>query len=257
MALPIVILFIFYAPPGFFAIFIGLVTYLGLHEFYAMALPEDRVPERVAASLAGTVLYFVLGMGYEEFFPPAFIFIILTASLSFLFRYRNLATVPLHLALVILGIAYIPMLTGHFALLRYLPFGREWVFLVLLVVMAGDTGAYFTGVSMGRRKLYPAISPNKSVEGAIGGLAGSLCGPFLARASFFPSLEWYDCIALGLSLGTMGQLGDLFESMLKRGFGVKDSGVIIPGHGGILDRLDSLLFAFPVAYYYALIRFGG
>jgi phosphatidate cytidylyltransferase len=157
--------------------------------------------------------------------------------------------------LVLLGFLYLPLLLGHLSLLHGLPHGKEWIFLVLFIIMLGDSAAYFTGINLGRRKLYPAISPNKSVEGALGGLLGSFVGALLFKYGFFPELSVGDCIFLGLGLGALGQLGDLFESMLKRSFGVKDSGTLIPGHGGILDRLDSLIFAFAPAYYYALWYF--
>jgi phosphatidate cytidylyltransferase len=116
--------------------------------------------------------------------------------------------------------------------------------------MTGDTAAYYSGRTFGKRKLYPMVSPNKTIEGSLGGLVGSLAGVFIARATFFPQLSVVDSIALPVILGVLGQLGDLFESMLKRSFGVKDSGTIIPGHGGILDRLDSILFAAPAAFLY-------
>ncbi|HEY6007258.1 MAG TPA: phosphatidate cytidylyltransferase, partial [Geobacteraceae bacterium] len=135
------------------------------------------------------------------------------------------------------------------------PLGSQWLFLLMTIVMAGDTGAYYVGSSLGRHKLYPVVSPNKSVEGSVGGLVGSTVGALVARWAFFPELAVVDCLATALLLGVLGQLGDLFESLLKRSFGVKDSGTIIPGHGGILDRLDSLLFAAPAALYYARFIF--
>ncbi len=257
VALPLLILFVSYANTFFFGLLITGVALLALVEFYGMGLPPERNRERLLAIVGGTCLVPLLGAGYPLAFQGWLVLLVFFFAIHFLFRFRDLATVVAHLALIVFGFLYLPLMLGHLVLLRELPLGREWIFLVLLIVMAGDTAAYFTGVSLGNRKLYPAISPNKSVEGAIGGLSGSIIGAILARAWFFPELNLGDCLFLGLALGALGQIGDLFESMLKRSFGVKDSGAIIPGHGGILDRLDSLLFAFPPAYYYALLRLGG
>ena len=116
--------------------------------------------------------------------------------------------------------------------------------------MTGDSAAYYVGSSWGKRKLYPEVSPKKSIEGALGGLAGSLAGAVVFKLLWFPDLPLIHCLVVALFAAVLAQLGDLFESLLKRSFGVKDSGMIIPGHGGILDRLDSILFAAPVLYYY-------
>lgn len=257
MLLPLLILFIHFATLPFFTLLVCVATLLALHEFYAMALPSGRMLERTLAVVAGTALVPLMGLAPPVFFAGALVLLVLFFAVLFLLRFGDLTTVTQHLALLLFGFFYLPLLLAHMALLRAQPHGREWIFLVLLLVMASDTAAYFTGISFGRRKLYPAISPNKSIEGAIGGLAGALAGAFLARTWFFPALEVADCLALGLGLGVLAQLGDLFESMLKRSFGVKDSGTLIPGHGGILDRLDSLLFAFAPAYYYALCFIAG
>lgn len=252
IALPLLILFIYFAPPLLFHSLVVVVASIGLWEFFSMGLPEERILERYLATGSGGLLLALAAAESASFPQGVLTFLFLGFSVHFLLRFGDLKTVVLHLGLVSLGWLYLPLLLGHLSLLRLLPFGREWIFLVLLVVMAGDTAAYFFGSSFGKRKLYPAISPNKSVEGAIGGLVGSLAGAFVARITFFPEISALDAVFFGLVVGSAGQVGDLFESMLKRSFGVKDSGTIIPGHGGILDRLDSLLFAFPLAYYYAL-----
>ncbi|HEU0264987.1 MAG TPA: phosphatidate cytidylyltransferase, partial [Geobacterales bacterium] len=155
-------------------------------------------------------------------------------------------------ALFLLGVCYVPLLLSHLVLLRALSDGVLWIFLMMTVVMSSDTAAYYVGSAIGRHKLYPAVSPNKSVEGAMGGLAGSVVGALIFRTLFFPSLPLGHLLLVALILGLLAQTGDLFESLLKRSFGVKDSGTLIPGHGGVLDRIDSILFAAPAAYYYAL-----
>ena len=230
-----------------------MLTAIGLSELYAMGLPSERKGESLLAAAVGTL--FCAGM---LFCPrPVAGLAGLTAALLamavlFLWWYRTLETVARDLAIAVFGLLYIPLLLGHAGLLRQLEQGREWVFLVLAVVMASDSLAYFIGIRFGRHRLYEAISPKKSVEGAIGGLLGGVLGVLAVKLTLLPQLDAIDVAALGVGVGAFSQVGDLVESMLKRSFGVKDSGTLFPGHGGLLDRLDSLLFAFPATYYYAL-----
>jgi len=130
--------------------------------------------------------------------------------------------------------------------------GSDLVFLLFFVVWGSDVFAYAVGRLFGRRPLAPGVSPKKTVEGAIGGLLGAVTLAFVARAWFMHRLTVRDVLLLGLVLGVVGMLGDLVESMLKRGAGVKDSARLVPGHGGLLDRVDSLLYAAPLLYYYYL-----
>jgi phosphatidate cytidylyltransferase len=147
-------------------------------------------------------------------------------------------------------VIYIGWLASHFVLLRAVDDGRSWLFLGIFTVWITDTGAYFVGRLIGRHKLAPAVSPGKTWEGAIGGqLAGFAAVAGLEKA-FGLDLALGHIVALGLLVPFVAQVGDLAESALKRGLGVKDSSHLVPGHGGIADRLDSLLFAAPVIYYY-------
>jgi len=132
------------------------------------------------------------------------------------------------------------------------PEGLQWVISALVITWANDTCAYFAGRLFGRHKLHPAVSPNKTWEGFAGGAFGSVAGMFVARWVAFPALTTVDCIALGLLGAVLGPLGDLCESLLKRAHGVKDSGTLIPGHGGLLDRVDALLFNAPAVYLYVI-----
>jgi phosphatidate cytidylyltransferase len=124
----------------------------------------------------------------------------------------------------------------------------RWILLLLCIVFSGDTAALYVGTLIGRHKLAPAISPGKTVEGAVGGLAVGLLVGLLAKHLLLPALPWGTAVGFCLLVGVAGQVGDLFESALKRSSDVKDSGSILPGHGGVLDRIDALLFAAPVAY---------
>jgi phosphatidate cytidylyltransferase len=156
------------------------------------------------------------------------------------------------LGLVVLGLLYVGALTAPLGLLhRLLPDGPFWVLTAIGATFANDTGAYFAGRAFGRHKLYPTVSPGKTVEGGVGGLAASVGALFLFRASFFPSLTLADCLLVSVPAAILGPTGDLVESMLKRAAGVKDSGHLIPGHGGLLDRLDALLFVSAWVFAYA------
>jgi phosphatidate cytidylyltransferase len=133
---------------------------------------------------------------------------------------------------------------------RYYPKGSIWIFFLLAVIFASDTGAFYAGKFFGKHKLYEAISPGKTWEGAIGGLLSSLIIAFFFLKIIPLHRLDINILILAASLSVAGQIGDLSESMLKRNYGVKDSGHILPGHGGILDRIDGLLFCIPVLYVY-------
>ena len=154
---------------------------------------------------------------------------------------------------VILGVMYVPLLMSHFILIRQEPEGIRWIFFILVLAFSGDIAAYYVGRGIGRRKLLPEVSPGKTVEGTIGLFAGSIIGCILFRQLFFPILPLLHTVILGLVGSVAGQLGDLCESALKRTAGVKDSGTLLPGHGGILDRLDCLMFITPFVYYYRVL----
>jgi phosphatidate cytidylyltransferase len=163
-----------------------------------------------------------------------------------------LAEAPTHSAHAVTGCLYGGLGIALLAALRAGADGLGWVIVALVITWANDTCAYFVGRAFGRHKLYPSVSPNKTWEGFAGGFLGSVGGLFVTRL-FFPVLRPLDCVVLGVAGGVVGPLGDLCESMLKRAYGKKDSGVLIPGHGGILDRVDALLFNAPVVYVYVTV----
>ena len=238
------------------ACFLALLSAIATAEFYAMALPERKM-EQWQAALAGAALIFAPFAGRERVILSVIGLLFIIFSLLFLFRIRAVETAAQEVAFALLAFIYIPFLLMHLVLLRQTPFGVQWLFVIMLIVMTNDSAAYYTGTTFGKRRLYPLVSPKKSVEGAIGGLLGSLGGTMIAKFTFFPQLTFTDAIITALFIGMVGQIGDLFESLLKRSFGVKDSGRLIPGHGGVLDRMDSILFAAPVTYYYVLFFFKG
>ena len=153
-------------------------------------------------------------------------------------------------AVTLLGVCYVNWLLGHAISLRALPDGVQWVLLMVWVTWIGEVAAYTVGSLVGRHKLAPGISPGKTLEGAIAQLAASLLAALSAGGWLFPGLRLWDAVIVGVLLGVLGQVGDLVESALKRSVGTKDTGHIIPGHGGMLDRIDGLLFNAPVLFYY-------
>jgi len=158
-------------------------------------------------------------------------------------------------AWTIAGIFYVGWLLSHMVALRGLADGTNWVFFVLLVTWLSDTVAFFTGRRLGRHKIAPSISPGKTWEGAVGGIGGAIAISvlFFTPTPFHLPLHYWQVIPLAIGVSILGQCGDLVESLLKRNAGVKDSGTFMPGHGGILDRMDSLIFAGTLVYYVALL----
>jgi phosphatidate cytidylyltransferase len=149
------------------------------------------------------------------------------------------------------GLVYVPVMFSFLPFLRMLEGGVAWVFLVLVITWFGDTGAYFAGRAFGKHKLFERVSPKKTWEGAAGGMVASVLGALLVKWLGLPYVDWHHAVILGVLADAIGIVGDLVESMLKRAYGVKDSGWIMPGHGGILDRVDALLFTAPAIWLYA------
>jgi phosphatidate cytidylyltransferase len=146
------------------------------------------------------------------------------------------------------GVCYIPLSLSLLVLLRSSADGATWIFLLCAIIFAGDTAALYAGALWGRHRLSPVISPGKTVEGSLAGLAAGLAVGAAAKALFLPEWGWPAFMFFALAVGVAGQVGDLFESAHKRASNIKDSGSLLPGHGGVLDRIDALLFAAPVAF---------
>jgi phosphatidate cytidylyltransferase len=157
----------------------------------------------------------------------------------------------------IIGVLYVPLLLSYLILIRggEDTQGTVWIFFVLCVVFAGDIGALYVGTFFGKHPLHPAVSPKKTIEGSLGGIAANLIFGSTFKLIFLNDLSWPISLLFFITIGITGQVGDLFESGLKRMAKVKDSGGILPGHGGILDRADAIMFAAPVAYLFKMYLF--
>lgn len=231
-------------PFFFMALLIGI---LALRELYNIARLSRR-SERLFGYGAHLFMFFsVSAFGTDSYFP-GLILIFLSLSIYWLIFYPADFK---SLAVLLWGVFYVSVMLSCILLLRQAPNGFLLVSASLITVWASDTGAYLVGMSMGRRKLMPAVSPAKSFEGAAGGLLFAAVALVLMATSVGYGL--WQAAALGVVLSVTGQLGDLTESALKRWGNVKDSGSFLPGHGGVLDRIDSILFVIPVAYFLFVI----
>jgi len=253
VAIPLLILFLLFTDRFWLAAVVCLANLIGLHEYAGMAFPvENTLGKWMLLVSGGLLLPLWLGYG-EPWLVGGLMLVVIGQALLVLARPGELPQTVARLSTALFGVLYVTVLLSSIVFLFDQPEGRKWLFTVLMVVMGADSAAFFVGRSFGRTPLYALISPNKSREGAVGGLAGSLLAACLARILFFDEIGWGALLASALLMSLLGQLGDLVESMLKRSFGVKDSGNLLPGHGGILDRLDSLLFAFPTALLCAVL----
>ncbi len=235
---------------GFALLAVGVVA-IAQYEFYRL-----HSGNRLGA---GLWLGVVLGsswtgwVGYRgmEDAGPALMLAVGSAALFYLFFSPGLTTALVDSAVSLFGVAYVGWTLSHLVLLRSLADGPYWILFLLLITWTGDAAAFYGGRALGRTPLAPRISPNKTVEGAVLGLAGAVGAAFLGARWMAGKVSPRDALIVGLLLGMAAQLGDLTESMFKRSAGVKDSGALIPGgHGGLLDKLDGLIFAAPVFYYY-------
>jgi len=249
VAIPLLILIIGWGWPWLFSLVVFLVTAAALGEYFFVAFPRRR-KERLMGIFFGLLI--PLGIFLPSVGDPGLwlggilmvifsIYLLLGGTLQERFQ---------HLGWTLLGGFYIGYLVPHFVLLYRSSDGRAWLFFVLLVVMAGDTAAYFVGTWLGKRKLAPEISPGKTVEGAVGSVGASVLAGVLGGRFLLPGLAWTETLLLSSILSLLGQTGDLFESWIKRVFSVKDSAALLPGHGGLLDRMDSLIFPVVFATYY-------
>jgi phosphatidate cytidylyltransferase len=242
-----------YLPPSAFFLMIVVLVALGVHEFCGLAGRRGFAPQAWAAS-GGSIL-----MAYSFFDPrfsvlPVLALVLMGLSLLSLTRHDDVHDKFGNLVMTLFPVIFLGLLLGYIVALRMLPGedGHDLPFLLLLVVAAADTGAYCGGRLLGRRLLAPGISPSKTWEGLLMGMLWAVAAAFLARVWFMNRLEIADCVLLGLMLAMVGSAGDLVESTLKRWAGAKDSSGLIPGHGGVLDRIDALMFAAPVLFYYHL-----
>ncbi|MGH7487314.1 MAG: phosphatidate cytidylyltransferase [bacterium] len=249
---PLLYAVIRYSPPLAFSGVVMLAGGLALFEFYRLCFGARSHSWLIGIGLIGFAAL-ILGTHRPDIIVPT-----LLATLVCIISVPLLSRSPLEQslrdgAMTLFGVLYLGLTLSTLSMTRLLPLGEWLIFFLLLVTWASDTGAYLVGTLCGRHRLAPTISPKKTVEGLVGGLIAAIIAGYTARWWFLPDLSGLDCLILATLLTITGLWGDLTESAMKRSVGVKDSGGILPGHGGMLDRLDSLLFAAPAFYYYVTL----
>lgn len=271
VAIPILLVLLYYHRPEPTWVLIFAASLVAMNELFAMLLPaSDRRPVLAIGALAVAAFYWlddpqalltygslprVVVRAAMAGQTIATVLTVIAPGLYFLFRFREIPSVAGRYAASVIGIVYAGYLTTYLAKLKLIDpaHGGDTVLVVLIVAWAADTGGYFAGRYLGNAKLYEAVSPKKTWAGAWGGLAGSVLGVAVLKEVSAHFLSWLDVALIAIPGGVLGQLGDLTESLIKRSAGVKDSGALLPGHGGILDRIDAVLFIAPYVYGYLAI----
>jgi phosphatidate cytidylyltransferase len=249
-----------------FVLLAAAALVLGLFEFYVLAKKRDLKPDAVAGYIAAAGLFviFYITRPWQLLDMLFLIQAVLVIFIPGTLIAATLRGAPFDKMLAsagatILGVLYVVFLGGHLVAVRTgfnQPLSADLLSFFFLVLMGSDTGAYYVGRALGKHKLAPTISPGKTWEGVAGGIAASLILATIAHYWFFPELPLKLALPLAAVMTALGILGDLTESALKRGAGTKDAAKLLPGHGGILDRLDSLLFNAPLIYYFGRFYFG-
>ncbi len=244
---PLVAVIVLYAPPFWLAVTVAIIIALALNEYVSLTATRGRFWVLPAGMLTP---FLFLHEGYEHLLVFTMVVVVFTASVVSILGGRDFSPAFTDTAKAVFGIIYVGFTLSHVVLFPPLQDGRLLLLTGLLVIWANDIFAYLTGRLVGRHSLSPRISPRKTIEGAIGGVAGGVVVGLGVDGLLDTGLSTAEMAGSAVAMGVFGLVGDLFESVIKRSAGVKDSGTIIPGHGGMLDRIDSMLFSLPVFYHY-------
>jgi phosphatidate cytidylyltransferase len=253
--IPIILALLFLGPAWGWLIFLLVVGVTGAVEFFGMTHPGDRLAQVFGVLLLWTV---VLAMWFVQDHPMVLFTVVLllpfTGVAYTLWKVGDIKTAALRATAATFGPFWLGAGFGSVAALRIIAGddGPAYALLCLGIAWSSDTGGYFTGRALGKHKLYPAVSPKKTVEGAMGGVLAAVLWAVVGRYTFLPSLPLRDAVILGAVGAVLAVCGDLAESLIKRSTGVKDSGGILPGHGGMLDRVDAVMITAPLVMAYVI-----
>ena len=246
---------LFYGPFWLFWLTFLALGALALNEYFTMTLANCSHQDKITGIILGMLPLLAAYPGKPEAVSAGLFLSLFFLIVYCLIRYASINSDTSELNAFALmmrlgfGIFYVGFSFSHFTLLLALKEGQYLLILLTVITVFSDSFAYYTGKMIGRHKMAPAISPGKTIEGLLGGLGGSIIGAIIVSILFFPEYSLIKICIITIFLSLIGVMGDLTESMIKRTMGVKDSGNILPGHGGVLDRLDSLMIAAPVLFY--------
>ena len=248
---PLLVAFISFTSERVFSLFILLLIQIAVWEYNRLAFgSEGYSSEKCSIVIFATAIAIAAYSCNFAILTAVLTFSLLLSALLFLLQIRAAAIEMSNMGKVVLGFMYMPLLISSFIFMRQAAHGVQWIIFTLALAFSGDIAGLYAGKLFGKRSLQVNLSPGKTVEGTLGVLVGSTLGGMVFQHFFFQELPLMDAAILGFFGGMMGQLGDLFESALKRSADVKDAGHIIPGHGGVMDRLDSVSFIAPLICYY-------
>lgn len=247
LLLPIIYLYIMLLPPQYFLILLTCVSSIALTEFYSLYRVKGML--RYTCLFLGMVLLITSYFSRELLLEMIVVSVLAIMTIRLFIKKDPLSSLT-DISPPLIGLLYIPVFLTFQIQIR--EFGPEWIVFLYAVVWVSDSMAYYVGKGLGKRRLYAAVSPNKTIAGAVGSVIGGALCSLLLSSVFIPSLTASSAVAIGIMIGFITIIGDLVESMFKRDAGIKDSGVIIPGHGGILDKIDGMLFSGPVLYFMLL-----
>lgn len=249
---PVLLLIIFFGSREIFAAIIILVTLGGVWEYNNMVFGKGFVREKLEGMFFAVIIPVIAVTGNHQYMLAALVFSVLSVFIIFVLCLRETPFDVWSVAKVIFGIMYIPFLMSYFIALRMMDKGVVWIVFVLVLAFIGDIAALYVGKYFGKHKLVPLVSPGKTVEGLVGLVAGSTIACLIFAHFFLPGISLMKIAILAFTGSMIGQLGDICESALKRNYGLKDASSLLPGHGGILDRLDCLIFIAPYVYYFRI-----
>jgi len=253
--LPIFYIVTWELPPIYFTALVLVAVVVGQYEFYRMILARNIKPQFAIGMVIGGLVvlesYYPFFGGLDKLLLAASLMLIMIVRL---FERKPVDSAIEDVAYTFIGVFYVAILFSFQIVIRLGVDGKQWLVFLYFVIWASDIGAYAIGIPFGKHRLYVKVSPKKSVEGFVGALIASIGMALICRVWFMPPIGLGETVGIALLLAVIGTIGDLVESLFKRAAGVKDSGGLIPGHGGILDRMDSMLFAAPALYYVLTVR---